>query len=212
MKEHNHLPWKSVTILNNRAQDYSDSSFRKLCDSKQTRCLLHTWKQRENQSPSISITQFCPVSTTNRTNFVWVTILIITSTRASQFAAEVPIFECKLCTKAQHHRILQKSPVRFRLLTKPSLSFFYMWHNIKYFYLNKWPFLTAFNCHWGMPRPMIKNSPFSRRIKYSWYVSFCQSYLMKSRNCAQSIPDSNSESFRPHHFRSTVRKQFLMDR
>ena len=35
--------------------------------------------------PSISVTQFCPVSVTSRTNFVWVTILIITSTRASQF-------------------------------------------------------------------------------------------------------------------------------
>ena len=32
------------------------------------------WKQRENQSPSISVTQFCLVSTTSHTNFVWVTI------------------------------------------------------------------------------------------------------------------------------------------
>ena len=57
---------------------------------------------------------------------------------------KVPIFGCKLCTKAQHHRILQKSPVRFcRLLTKPSPSFYYVWHMIKYPYLTKWPFLTV---------------------------------------------------------------------
>ena len=46
-------------------------------------------------------------------------------------------------TKVQHHIILQTSPIRFRLPTKPSLSFFYMWDMIKYPYLNKWPFLTA---------------------------------------------------------------------
>ena len=68
--------------------------------------------------------------------------------RKSDRAAEVPIFECKLCTKAQHRRILQKSPIRFRLLTKPSLSFFYMWHMKNYPYLSNWPFLTAFNYHW----------------------------------------------------------------
>ena len=63
--------------------------------------------------------------------------------RKSDRAPEVPIFECKLCTKAQHHRILQKRPIGFRLLTEPSLSFFYMWDVIKYPYLNKLPFLTA---------------------------------------------------------------------
>ena len=30
-----------------------------------------------------------------------------------------------------------------------------------------------------MPKPVIRNSPFSRRIKGSWYVSLCQSYFMK---------------------------------
>ena len=63
--------------------------------------------------------------------------------RKSDRAPEVPIFEFKLCTKAPHHRILQKSPIGFRLLTEPSLSLFYMWDVIKYPYLNKWPFLTA---------------------------------------------------------------------
>ena len=46
--------------------------------------------------------------------------------RKSDRAPEVPIFECKLCTKAQHHGILQEAPIRFILLAKPSLSFFYM--------------------------------------------------------------------------------------
>ena len=46
--------------------------------------------------------------------------------RKSERTPEVPIFECKLCTKVQHHRILQESPIRVRLLTKPSLSFVYM--------------------------------------------------------------------------------------
>ena len=69
--------------------------------------------------------------------------------RKSDRAPKVPIFECKWCTKAQHHRILQKCPIQFRLLTKPSLSFFYMWHMIKYPYLNKWPFPTAFKTTTG---------------------------------------------------------------
>ena len=64
-------------------------------------------------------------------------------------ATEVPVFDCKLCTKARHHRILQKSPIRFRLLTKPSLSFFYMCDMIKYPYLNEWPFLAAFKSTTG---------------------------------------------------------------
>ena len=38
-------------------------------------------------------------------------------------APEVPIFEYKLVTKAQYHRVLQKSPTWFKFLTKPSLSF-----------------------------------------------------------------------------------------
>ena len=72
--------------------------------------------------------------------------------RKTDRAPQVPIFECKLCTKAQHHRILQKSQIRFRLLTKSSLSFFYMWHMIKCPYLNKWPFLTAFKATTGERR------------------------------------------------------------
>ena len=65
-------------------------------------------------------------------------------------AHRVPICECKLCTKAQLHRILQKRPIRLRSLTKPALSFFYMWDMLIYPYLNKWPFLTAFKTtKWG---------------------------------------------------------------
>ena len=136
--------------------------------------------------------------------------------RKSDRAAEVPIFECKLYTKAQHRRILQKSPIRFGLLTKPSLSFFYMWHMINYPYLSNWPFLTAFNYHWGMPRPMIKNSQFLRQIKYFWYFSFCQSYFLKSNMSQHAYrvyqtltrKASDRENLqRPHHFRSTVRKK-----
>ena len=90
-------------------------------------------------------------------------------------AHRVPICECKFCTKAQLHRILQKSPIRLRSLTKPALSFFYMSDMLNYPYLNKWPFLTAFKTtNWGMPRPMIKNIPFSRRINGSPYVSYCR--------------------------------------
>ena len=48
-----------------------------------------------------------------------------------------------------------------------------------------------YNYHWGMPRPMINNIPFSRRLNGSWYVSFCQSYISwspsnVSQNCSQS--------------------------
>ena len=102
--------------------------------------------------------------------------------------------ECILCTKTQHHRILQKSPIGFRLLTKPSLSFFYMWDMIKHPYLKKWPFLTAFKTtqYWGMPRLMIKNSPFSRRINASWFVSFCQSYFTKSKQYVSALPTEYS--------------------
>ena len=44
------------------------------------------------------------------------------------------------------------------------------------------------NYHWGMPRPMIKNPPFSRRIKCSWYASFWQSYLTKSKRYVSALP------------------------
>ena len=71
----------------------------------------------------------------------WSDIYFFENFRKIDRAPEVPIFECKLCTKAQH---LQKSPIRLRLLTKPSLSFIYMCDMIRYPYLNKWPFLTAF--------------------------------------------------------------------
>ena len=69
--------------------------------------------------------------------------------RKTDRAPEVPVFECKLCTKAQHHRILQKNPIRFRLITKPSLCFFYMCDMIKYPYLNKLPFRVAFKTTTG---------------------------------------------------------------
>ena len=39
-----------------------------------------------------------------------------------------------------------------------------------------------------MPRPMIKNSPFSRRINGSWYVSFCQFYFTKSKQYVSTLP------------------------
>ena len=62
-------------------------------------------------------------------------LLFQTIFRKTNRAPEVSVFECKLCTKAQHHRILQKSTIR--LLTKPSLSFFCVCYMIKYAYLNK---------------------------------------------------------------------------
>ena len=117
-------------------------------------------------------------------------------------APEVPVFECKLCTKAQHHRTLQKSPIRLRLLTKPSLSFIYMCDMIRYPYLNKWPFLTAFitttwECRdrwskiahfrgeWNVPGMSLFTNPIS------WSPS------NMSQHCSQRIPESNSKSFRP---------------
>ena len=45
-----------------------------------------------------------------------------------------------------HESPTQKSPekaIRFRLLTKPSLPFFYMWDIIRYPYLGKLPFRAA---------------------------------------------------------------------
>ena len=65
--------------LNNSAQDYSDSSFRQLMWLKVNPLLMAYVKATRKPSPSISVAQFCPVSTTSRTNFVWVTILIITT-------------------------------------------------------------------------------------------------------------------------------------
>ena len=44
------------------------------------------------------------------------------------------------------------------------------------------------NYHLGMPRQMIKNSPFSRRMKVSWYASFYQSHSMKSRQYVSALP------------------------
>ena len=112
----------------------------------------------------------------------------------------VPVFECKLCTEAQPHRILQKSPIRFRLLTKPSLSFFYMCNMTKYPYLNKWPFLADFKTTTGECRDRWSEiAHFQGELKVPGISRFGNPISWSPSNISQHCPqrklDSNSESF-----------------
>ena len=89
-------------LLNNSAQDYNDSSFRKLMRLEANSLL--TAYMKATRKP-ITVAQFCPVYATSRTNFVWVTILIITSKRAAQFVLGIGNFDCqkKRVYKKTHH-------------------------------------------------------------------------------------------------------------
>ena len=77
------------------------------------------------------------------------------------------------------------------------------------------------NYHWEMPRPMIENSPFPRRMKGSWSVSFCQSYFMKSKQYVSVIAHSENQTLTrkasdrenlqcPHHFGRLSENNFRM--
>ena len=66
-------------------------------------------KATRKPSPSISVTQFCLVSATSRTNFVWVTILIITSTRASQFILGIANLDRQKKTRKKTHHVTKNA-------------------------------------------------------------------------------------------------------